>query len=57
MSFLQRRVGEHGIYRRRFKEVKSKIDGFRKHRSLATAPPAVGMTCFLKPATTIKTKL
>ena len=34
---------------------KSKIvmDGFRKHRSHATAQASIGMTCILKPAETI----
>ena len=32
---------------------KTKIDGFRKHRSHATAQSCEGMTCFLKPALTL----
>ena len=42
----------HGIYARRLKKQRF-IAGSRKHRSQATAPSSVGMTCFLKPALTI----
>ena len=34
----------------RFKKYKPYTDGLNEHRSHATAPPYVGMTCFLMPA-------
>ena len=30
-------------------EARTLMDGFKKHRSLATAQPSAGMTCFLEP--------
>jgi hypothetical protein len=51
MSFQQGKVREReGIYGQRGKKDETFLDGFKSHRSHATAPANAGMTWLSKPA-------